>query len=249
MSISDLRSLFEAHPAEVAPQLLGCRLSVTTARGTVTVRLTEVEAYGDTGEDPGSHAFRGQTPRNATLFGPPRHTYVYRSYGIHFCLNLVAGAEVAGGVLLRAGEVLQGRDLAIERRGGKDTGAKLLSGPGRLGQGLGISLPMDGSPLEITDQAAVSAPGPNTEVSFRLAPPEPASLRSHSSIASGDSEHAPGSVRLNRASSPSVATGPRVGVSGVGGSTEFPWRFWIQGDPTVSPYRPGKGVPQSQAPR
>ncbi|GFZ96792.1 DNA-3-methyladenine glycosylase [Nesterenkonia alkaliphila] len=248
MSISDLQSLFEAHPAEVAPQLLGCRLSVTTARGTVTVRLTEVEAYGDTGEDPGSHAFRGQTPRNATLFGPPRHTYVYRSYGIHFCLNLVAGAEVAGGILLRAGEVLQGRELAIQRRGGKDTGATLLSGPGRLGQGLGVTLPMDGSRLEIIEHDAVSPPGPNTEVSFRLAPSDAASSLSHSSIASGDPAPAPVSARLDRAPW-SIALGPRVGVSGVGGSTEFPWRFWIQGDPTVSRYRPGKGVPHSPAPR
>ncbi|WP_150460570.1 DNA-3-methyladenine glycosylase [Nesterenkonia ebinurensis] len=271
MDSQKLAEIFEAHPVEAAPHLLGCVLSVTTARGTVAVRLTEVEAYGDVGEDPGSHAFRGQTARNATMFGPPRRAYIYRSYGIHFCLNLVAGAGVAGGILLRAGEVLSGRDLAVQRRGGRDTGAKLLSGPGRLGQGLGITLPMDGTPLEITrqDDDATFLPGPNTEVSFRLAPPESASLHSRSSIAcphpgqlsgaseiaprapyfarlsevSEDTEPAPDSSRLSRVSSLAVSSGPRVGVSGVGGSAEYPWRFWISGDRSVSAYRPGKGVP------
>lgn len=222
MNADELTTLFDDHALEVAPHLLGCQLTVTTARGPVAVRITEVEAYGGQGEDPGAHAYNGQTPRNATLFGPPRHTYVYQSYGIHFCLNLTAHTAGAGGVLLRAGEATAGRDLAVERRGGRDTGAKLLSGPGRLGQGLGIRLPMDGSSLQIADPDAQPGgpadPGPNHEVSFVLTPPATSSL--------------------------TVRSGPRVGVSGVGGSQRFPWRFWIDGHRTVSAYRPGKGVPQ-----
>ncbi|TLP74179.1 DNA-3-methyladenine glycosylase [Nesterenkonia sphaerica] len=217
-SSRQLSALFDQHPVELAPHLLGCALTVTTQEGSVTVKLTEVEAYGDQGEDPGSHAFRGLTARNATLFGPPRQAYVYRSYGIHRCLNLVAGAAQAGGVLLRAGEVLRGRELAVARRGGKDTGAKLLSGPGRLGEGLGITLQMDGTPVRLTD--------------------------AHPSPASG-----PAGVRMEltpAAAPPAVLSGPRVGVSGAGGSTEFPWRFWVESDPTVSQYRPGKRLASPQ---
>ena len=137
---------------------------------------------------------------------------MYLNYGIHRCLNLACDAEgTAGGVLLRAGEVLEGRDLAVQRRGGRDTGTKLLSGPGRLGQGLGVELSMDAQPVTI---------GASTEpVTFVLKPPsEP--------------------VRQERR-----RHGPRVGVSGVGGSTAFPWRWWIDGDRSVSSYRPGKNVP------
>ncbi|TLP94251.1 DNA-3-methyladenine glycosylase [Nesterenkonia salmonea] len=210
----ELTTLFDQHPVELAPHLLGCELSVTTEDGTVSVRLTEVEAYGGHGEDPGSHAYRGQTLRNATMFGPPRQAYVYRSYGIHRCLNLVAGAEQAGGILLRAGEVTQGRDLAVLRRGGKDTSAKLLSGPGRLGQGLGITLPMDGTDVRITEPGYIpDPPAAPTEATMALIP---------------------------AASSYSVRTGPRVGVSGTGGTEAFPWRFWVDAHPTVSQYRPGK---------
>lgn len=217
MNRQGLTELFDAHAAELAPHLLGCELTVTTARGSVTVRLTEVEAYGDQGEDPGAHGFRGKTARNASLFGPPRHTYIYQSYGIHYCLNLTAYEAGAGGVLLRAGEVISGRELAVERRGGRDTGAKLLSGPGRLGQGLGVTLPMDGSRLHIAE--AGCAPGPDQEASFVLTP------GAHSSV---------GVTR----------SGPRVGVSGVGGSRQFPWRFWIDADRSVSAYRPGRNVPE-----
>ncbi|NDK30809.1 DNA-3-methyladenine glycosylase [Nesterenkonia haasae] len=210
----ELTTLFDQHPVDLAPHLLGCELAVTTEEGTVAVRLTEVEAYGGQGEDPGSHAYRGQTLRNATMFGPPRQAYVYRSYGIHRCLNLVAGADQAGGILLRAGEVTQGRELALVRRGGKETRAKLLSGPGRLGQGLGITLPMDGADVHITGPGeAPHRPAYPAEVTMALTPV---------------------------VSSYSVRSGPRVGVSGAGGTEAFPWRFWVEAHPTVSQYRPGK---------
>lgn len=215
MDSARLNTLFDAHATELAPALLGCELTVVTAGGSVRVRLTEVEAYGDQGEDPGAHSFNGKTARNAALFGPPRHTYVYLNYGIHRCLNLACDAEgTAGGVLLRAGEVLAGRELAIERRGGRDTGAKLLSGPGRLGQGLGITLPMNALPVNLEDSAGEADPA-----RFILAPP---------------AEPVPAEQ---------VRSGPRVGVSGVGGGAGYPWRYWLDADPTVSAYRPGRNVP------
>ncbi len=232
MDSAQLSSLFDAHATVLAPALLGCELTVTTVDGTVRVRLTEVEAYGDQGEDPGAHSYNGKTARNAALFGPPRRTYVYLNYGIHRCLNLACNSEgTAGGVLLRAGEVLQGRELAIERRGGRETGAKLLSGPGRLGQGLGITLSMDARAVNIPGTAHLantahpesptppSAPGSLDPAHFTLLPPA-----------------AP--VQAQQ-----IRSGPRVGVSGAGGSTRYPWRYWLDADPTVSAYRPGRNVP------
>jgi DNA-3-methyladenine glycosylase len=118
---------------QVAPALLGC---LVTGHG-VTVRLTEVEAYGGL-RDPGSHAFRGPTPRSAIMFGPAGRLYVYFSYGMHWCANVVTGPEgEASPVLLRAGVVLAGRELARERRRtARDR--DLARGPARLAQALGL---------------------------------------------------------------------------------------------------------------
>ncbi|MDF2920182.1 MAG: putative 3-methyladenine glycosylase, partial [Microbacterium sp.] len=108
-------------PSDVAPKLLGAHLTTVVAGETVTVRLTEVEAYHGLGTgptaDPGSHARMGPTPRNATMWGEPGHLYVYLSHGIHSCVNVVCGPEgVAGGILLRAGQVIEGTDAAARRR-------------------------------------------------------------------------------------------------------------------------------------
>ncbi len=219
----DLAALFRVHPTQAAPSLLGCLLTVSTPEGAVTVRLTELEAYGDQGEDPGAHSYRGRTERNAALFGPPQHTYVYLNYGIHRCLNLVAHEpDSAGGLLVRAAEVVDGRGLAVLRRG-RDTGARLLSGPGNLGQGLGITLAMGHTPVALTAAAVPGGTPPHDDgrapSSFVLAPPPAGSP------------------------TPQVSTGPRVGVSGEGGSARFPWRYWLTGDPTVSRYRAGRHVP------
>lgn len=139
---------------DVAPALLG---AVVTHAG-VSVRLTEVEAYA--GEsDPGSHAFRGRTPRNAVMFGPAGHLYVYLSYGVHVCANVVCGPDgQAQAVLLRAGEVVAGRDLARERRTSSrtqriPTDRDLGRGPGRLGQALGLTLADYGTDLCSRDAA------------------------------------------------------------------------------------------------
>ena len=134
-------------PLEVAPHLLGGVLRTVVDGVEVAVRLTEVEAYHGqgTGEvpDPGSHARRGRTARNATMWGEPGHLYVYLSHGIHSCVNVVcAPAGVAGGVLLRAGEVVEGTDAAFRRRPAARTARDLARGPGRLGDAVGLRHPV-----------------------------------------------------------------------------------------------------------
>lgn len=116
--------------------------------GGVSVRLTEVEAY-DGPNDPGSHAWRGLTRGNATMFGPPGRLYVYLSHGIHVCANLVTGPEGdPGAVLLRAGEVVDGLEIARSRRAGSSD-RDLARGPGRLGAALGLSLSDDGATADL----------------------------------------------------------------------------------------------------
>src|SRR5437870_13865545 len=123
------RSFFDRAVLDIAPDLLGRILVRDTDEGPIELRLTEVEAYAGP-DDPGSHAYRGRTDRNATMFGPPGHLYVYFTYGVHYCANAVAGPEgTPSGLLLRAGEVVEGVDLAIARRG---TTRDLARGPARL---------------------------------------------------------------------------------------------------------------------
>jgi DNA-3-methyladenine glycosylase len=195
------RSFFDRPAPQVAPALLGCVLEHRTPDGVVSVALTEVEAYAGTA-DPASHAYRGRTRRNAVMFGPPGHTYVYFTYGMHFCVNLVclpAGTPEA--VLLRAGAVIDGLPLARHRRVTARAGTDLARGPALLCQALAIDRAQDGadvcdpaSPLQILE----APPGRR---------PAPAAVRS----------------------------GPRVGVRA---GADVAWRFWIDGDPTVSVYRP-----------
>ena len=136
------REFFARSVHEVAPALIGCTLLVDGVGG----RIVEAEAYDR--EDPASHGFRGETPRNRAMFGSPGRAYVYRSYGIHWCLNLVCEEEgVPAAVLLRALEPTHGIDEMQARRGATD--ARLLcSGPGRLCQALGVTGEHDGLPLD-----------------------------------------------------------------------------------------------------
>jgi DNA-3-methyladenine glycosylase len=137
------RDFFARSVHEVAPDLIGATLLVDGVGG----RIVEVEAYDQ--EDPASHAYRGRTARNAAMFGPPGHAYIYRSYGVHWCLNLVCGDRgVPEAVLVRALEPTSGLDVQESRRGVKDVRA-LCSGPGKLCQALGITREHDGLALDL----------------------------------------------------------------------------------------------------
>ena len=160
------RSFFDRPALEVAPALLGCVLEHRAPDGLVAVALTEVEAYAG-GIDPASHAYRGRTRRNAVMFGPPGHSYVYFTYGMHFCVNLVCLPEgTAEAVLLRAGVIIEGVPVARLRRPAARADTDLARGPARLCQALAIDRALDGadvcaagSPLRIRGPAAGHFPG------------------------------------------------------------------------------------------
>ncbi|GLX47958.1 putative 3-methyladenine DNA glycosylase [Streptomyces hygroscopicus subsp. hygroscopicus] len=139
------RSFFDRPVLDVAPDLLGRVLVRTTSDGPIALRLTEVEAY-DGPNDPGSHAYRGRTARNAVMFGEPGHVYVYFTYGMWHCMNLVCGPEGrASAVLLRAGEVVEGAELARERRPTARDDKELAKGPARLATALEVDRSLDGT--------------------------------------------------------------------------------------------------------
>ncbi|MFT4307398.1 MAG: DNA-3-methyladenine glycosylase [Microbacterium sp.] len=216
--VAAARADLAALPLEVAPRLLGGRLVTEVAGDRVVLRITEVEAYhgAGTGEvpDPGSHARMGPTARNATMWGEPGRLYVYLSHGIHSCVNVVcAPAGVAGGVLLRAGEVVEGADVAtarrVARRGVVRSGRDLARGPGRLGDAVGLRHPAH-------DGIDAVGGAPQAGATARLLLP---------------------AVPV-----PDIASGPRVGVAGPAGTAAFPWRFWIPGEATVSAFRWGRGA-------
>ncbi|MET0303345.1 MAG: DNA-3-methyladenine glycosylase [Microbacteriaceae bacterium] len=209
--MTDLRELLGRSAVEVAPRLLG---AVLHGRG-VAVRLTEIEAYTGVGQDPGSHAHRGETPRTRTMFGEPGRLYAYFTYGMHTCVNVVAHPDgEAGAVLLRAGEVIAGVDAARERRTTSRSDSDLARGPARLAVALGLTLADDGMPLDGSDDVRLILPG-ESGPDAPVAPP------------------------VDR-----IRSGPRTGVSGLGGGDAYPWRFWLDGDATVSPYR--RHVPRSR---
>ena len=213
---------FLARPSvEVAPGLLGCVLEHETAEGLVAVELTEVEAYAGKA-DPASHAYRGLTGRNAVMFGAAGHAYVYFTYGMHFCVNVVCDGEgAASAVLLRAGRVTEGAELAAVRRSvrapraatrpraagaaisdtpdaGRPVPRDLARGPARLCQTLDITRTQNGADL--------------------CDPRSPLRLR----------------VPTEAGTARAIESGPRVGVAA---AADVPWRYWLSGDPTVSAYR------------
>ncbi|MDQ1176150.1 DNA-3-methyladenine glycosylase [Microbacterium sp. SORGH_AS_0421] len=210
-------------PVEAAPRLLGAVLETEVAGERVRARVTEVEAYHGRGTgdqpDPGSHARMGPTARNATMWGEPGHLYVYLSHGIHSCVNVVCGPEgVAGGVLLRAGEIVEGADIAerrrLERRGAVRSSRDLARGPGRFADAVGLRHPIHDGIDAVTGEMCAGA---RARLLLPDAPP------------------------------PGVAIGPRVGVAGIAGTDAFPWRFWIEGDATVSAFRWGRGAAEAAA--
>jgi DNA-3-methyladenine glycosylase len=138
------RQILSGPPEEAAPHLLGAHLVSHIGGEEVRVRIDEVEAYKG-GDDPASHAYRGRTDRNGSMFDRPGTLYVYRSYGIHNCANSAAGPEGVGwGILIRGGEVIGGASAASKRRRRPD---ELANGPGKLCQALGIDLGHDGADL------------------------------------------------------------------------------------------------------
>jgi DNA-3-methyladenine glycosylase len=142
------RSDLDAHSSDIAPLVLGAVLTSRVDGRRGSVRLTEVEAYGGVGEDPGSHAFRRETPRNATMFGPPGCAYVYFTYGMHWCANIVTGPSgQASAILVRAGEVVEGVEIARSRRPTARAVRDLARGPARLTTALGITGDCDGVDL------------------------------------------------------------------------------------------------------
>jgi DNA-3-methyladenine glycosylase len=172
---ADLPDLLRGPVLDVAPRLLGAILR----HGEVACRITEVEAY-DGADDPGSHAYRGQTARNAVMFGPPAHLYVYFTYGMHYCCNVVCGPEgEPRAVLLRAGEIVDGVDLARSRRTPVGGDRQLARGPANLCRALAIDAAQNGHdlttpPLTLTPPDAPAADvrtGPR--VGLRLAAERP----------------------------------------------------------------------------
>ena len=185
---------------EVAPLLLGAVLVSTVDGAEVAVRLTEVEAYNGL-DDPASHAYRGETPRTAVMFGPAGYLYCYFTYGMHWCANVVCEADgTASAVLLRAGEVVRGVDAAMARRPAARMPRDLARGPARLASCLALDRAANG--LDLCD--------PASPVRLESLGSSPADL---------------------------VRTGPRVGITV---ATERPWRFWLDGEATVSAFRVGR---------
>nr|WP_308301943.1 DNA-3-methyladenine glycosylase [Frankia sp. AgKG'84/4] len=222
-------AFFDRPVLAVAPDLLGA----TVRHGPVAVRITEVEAYGGR-DDPASHAYRGPTPRAAVMFGPPGHAYVYLSYGVHWCLNVVCGPVGDGcAVLIRAGEVTAGA-AAVRDRWPALAQRDLARGPGRLGRVLGVGPGLTGTPVTGGGPLVVGPARTQSSTVWRHG-------------AEGDAGSTPGPRSAHRtAAGPTspqsdqrtqVRSGPRVGIRT---AVDRPWRFWLADDETVSGRRQGR---------
>jgi DNA-3-methyladenine glycosylase len=170
------RSFFARDSRELAPDLLNKLLVYDDSQcGRIAVRLVEVEAYAGE-EDPGSHAFRGETPRNRVMFGPPGHLYVYFTYGMHWCSNVVCGEMGwASAVLLRGGAPVEGIEVMRSRRHLARLGRDLASGPARLTQSLAITGAQNGAdlvrgPVRVLDDGVPPPPRPGISTRVGLKP-------------------------------------------------------------------------------
>lgn len=201
-----LRRSFFARPApSVARDLVG---KVLLGAGGVAARIVETEAYSQ--HDPACHAYQRRTARNEPLYGPPGHAYVYRSYGVHWCLNTSTGSDgVAAGVLIRAAEPLCGIALMQSRRP-RSSLRDLLRGPGRLTAAFAIDGGLSGRDL------AGAGAGPTATSTTAAGPAVPDRL-----------------CYVDDGVRPRVRSGPRVGVSR---AADWPWRFFVPDSPFVSSY-------------
>ncbi|NYF26621.1 DNA-3-methyladenine glycosylase [Microbacterium sp. JAI119] len=224
-----VRTDLSGSAVDAAPRLLGGELRTFISTATeadpveVRLRITEVEAYHGqgTGEipDPGSHARMGRTARNSTMWGEPGRLYVYLSHGIHSCVNVVCGPEGQGdGVLLRAGEVVAGVEAAALRRG--------------------VALPL--GRIALRDLAR--GPGRLGQAVGLRHP-----LHDGIDAVTAGQQHGARAELWLGPQRDDVVSGPRVGVAGVAGTAAFPWRFWIEADPTVSPFRWGRGAAEASS--
>ena len=208
MGEPELRARLSVRSLRLAPRLLGAILVSEVGGERVSVRLSEVEAYEGV-DDPASHAFRGPTARNAVMFGPAGHLYCYFTYGMHWCANIVCATEgVASAVLLRAGAVVEGVEVAFARRPAAKRANDLARGPARLATCLALDRNTDG--VDLCDPAS------------------PVRI-----------------VTVPHRRPRDLVSGPRVGIAV---ATERPWRFWLRGDPTVSAFKPGARVRQTDRP-
>ena len=214
-----LRSL---SPVEAAPRLLGARLRRQDADGAVELRIVEVEAYAGS-DDPGSHGYRGMTPRTEVMFGDAGHFYAYFTYGMHTCGNVVVGqAGESAAVLLRGAEVIAGAELAASRRSANRRASskpmresEIAAGPANLVKALGASLTDNGVDLLRREFLQAEDEDASPKLSLALLDDE-----AHAQIV------------------PLIRRSLRTGVSGPGGLPPFEWRFWLEGKPGVSRYKP-----------
>ena len=244
---------FLARPArEAAPDLLGCVLEHETAEGLVAVEVTEVEAYEGL-IDPASHSYRGRTPRNAIMWGPPGFGYVYFTYGMYYCVNVVCQpAETSAAILIRAGRVIAGEQLARQRRAVRPHPPSLLtpppSPPAQSSRSSRDARARPPAPRDLAARDLARGPGRLCQaMGITLAqngldccdPASPLRLRPAPIPPPAADGTGPGpQPRVNP--SPRISCGPRVGVTA---APEVPWRFWLTDDPTVSDYRLHKPRP------
>jgi DNA-3-methyladenine glycosylase len=249
------REFFARPSVQVAPDLLGYVLEHETAEGLVAVELTEVEAYAGQA-DPASHAYRGKTARNAVMFGAPGHAYVYFTYGMYFCVNLVClDPGTASAVLLRAGRVIEGEELArarrTRRRAGGDRDSATRDSASR------DSASQDSASRDSASRDSASRDSASQDSAGLTAKAMPArdlargparlcqALDIYMALDGADVCAAGSPLRVRRrqtgagtnvrSGEKEIRSGPRVGVSA---AADVPWRFWFEGDPTVSAYKP-----------
>jgi DNA-3-methyladenine glycosylase len=204
----DIQQIVKLPSLQAAPLLLGCYLTRMTPDGPIKVKIVETEAYHQ--DDPASHSFRGLTPRTAPMFQAGGHLYVYFTYGMHYCFNIVTGPEGVGeGVLIRAAEPINGVKIMQNNRGMRDI-KNLTNGPGKLAQAMGIS---------------------DTSLSGKLLNPDKKLLNKLSN-SYGASKYA--DIWLEEGEEvkrQAIIAGPRIGIRRAAAN---PWRFYVKGNPFVS---------------